>query len=468
VGRASETGSGRTTTPQGGSRLGLLRRAGWNLFDQALSALTNVATAILVVHAAGARAFDAFSVVFLLFATMIGIERALVGQPLGIRHSAESAKTRRRTVSRATGLMVAVTVPAALLMLVTGLALGGDLGTTLIATAAALPFLIIQDACRYAFFAAGDARSAALNDAAWASIQFTVMGVLVADGAASAASLVLAWGGSAAVCVVVALFQLRAVPDPRAAVGWVREHRDLVPYFLGEYLLSTGAFNGGYLVVGVIIGDQAVGSIRAAQVLLGPLQIVSTAGLTFALPELSRRAGRLTNRGKFKISLAATTFMATLSLTYAGALALVPDPLGRLLFLDKWSQAQAVILPLSLAMVMSTSALGPSMVLYALGHARKTYRLMTVEAPLVFTLMISGTLLFEVTGTAWGQFIDQTVVIGLWYGTLWHTLTSTAPGPAGPADLADQARPAGSGRHVAARLIVAPRSSDDQRQPTQT
>jgi hypothetical protein len=34
-----------------------------------------------------------------------------------------------------------------------------------------------------------------------------------------------------------------------------------VSYLLGEYLLSTGAFNGGYLTIGMIVGDQAVGSI---------------------------------------------------------------------------------------------------------------------------------------------------------------------------------------------------------------
>lgn len=458
----------KSSTTQAGSPRGpLLRRAGWNLFDQALSALTNVATAILVTHAAGAKAFDAFSVVFLLFATMIGIERALVGQPLGIRHSAELGPARRRTVSRAMGLVVTVTVPAALLMLLSGLALGGRIGSTLVATAAVLPFLILQDACRYAFFAAGEARNAALNDAVWAAVQFTAMGVLITDRSATAASLVLAWGGAAGTCVVIALLQLRAVPNPLAAIGWIKEHRDLVPYLLGEYLLSTGAFNGGYLTVGAIIGDEAVGSIRAAQVLLGPLQIVSTAGLTFGLPELSRRAERLSRRGRLRIAVLTSALMASLSLAYTGALALIPDALGALLFQAKWYEAQAVLLPLSLAMVMSTSALGPSMILYALGHARRTYRLMTVEAPLVFTLMISGTLLQDVRGAAWGQFIDQAAIILLWYATLWRALAASpaeprpAPEPASePARPAsDQLRDTTAAPGPAQSLVASPRPS---------
>ena len=94
--------------------------------------------------------------------------------------------------------------------------------------------------------------------------------------------------------------------------------------------------------------------------------------------------------------------MVATSLLYLGSLFLVPDTLGTLLFAAKWAEAQPVLLPLSLAMVMSTAALGPSMVIYALGHARKTFRLMTIEAPLVFTLMITGTLVFGVRGLGLG------------------------------------------------------------------
>lgn len=408
---------------EGGRRhLKLIGRASWNLVDQVLSALTNMVLAVLVAKAAGAAAFDAFSVAFLLFATMIGIERALVAQPLGIRHSGDTGQVRRRTVSRAMGLVVGITVPAALAMLGIGTAIGGRVGSTLIATSVVLPFLIMQDACRHAFFARSEARRAAFNDALWAVVQFSVMGLLIADGSATAPTLVLVWGGSAAVCVVVGLIQLRAVPNPLATLSWIREHKDLVPYFLGEYMLTTGAFNGGYLTVGAIIGDQAVGSIRAAQVLLGPLQIVAGAGMSFGLPELSRRAESLSNTARRKIALLTTTIMAALSLIYAAMLYAVPDALGEFIFEEKWLGSREVLLPLALAMILSTSALGPSMVVYALGQARKSFRLMTIEAPLVFSLMIGGTFLFGVVGAAWGQFLDQLIVLGLWYGTLLGVL----------------------------------------------
>ena len=155
------------TAPTAGRRghLRLLGRAGWNLIDQALSALTNIVLSVLIVHAAGSRAFDAFAVSFLMFSTLVGVERAVVGQPLGVRHSTETGTRRRRTVSQATGLIVGFTAPVALGMLGTGWFLGGRVGSTLMATGTVLPVLILQDACRFAFFAAGEPARATFNDA---------------------------------------------------------------------------------------------------------------------------------------------------------------------------------------------------------------------------------------------------------------------------------------------------------------
>ena len=404
-------------------------RASWNLADQVLSAATNVVLALVVVRAAGAAAFDAFAVAFLLFSTAIGVERSLVGASLNMRHSSETSSTRRRTVSRATGTVLAIMLPAGVALLGAGLLLGGLLGSALVATGVVLPFLALQDVCRYVFFSGAESHWAAANDGLWAVIQFSVMGILVGTGAANVVTLIFAWGGAAGVCVAVALIQLRAVPNPWAAMGWFKEHRDLVGYLLGDYLLTTGAFNGGYMVIGALLGDQVVGSIRAAQVLLGPLGIVAGGVRTFAMPELSRRAAQMSVATRRQIATRLSAGMVALSLVYGGAILLVPDALGELVFAAKWDQAQEVLLPLALAQVATTSTLGPSVVIYALGQARRTFQIMTVEAPLVFTLMIGGAVLFGVRGATWGQCIDQFLVIVLWFGTLRRVLADAGDTP---------------------------------------
>ena len=406
-------------------------KAVWNLLDQMLSAATNVALAVLVVRAAGAAAFDAFAVGFLLFSLAIGVERSLVGQALGIRHSSRVGASRRRALGRASGAVLGLAVPLGLAMVLAGLLVSGQVGATLVATGAVLPFLLTQDMCRYAFFAAAEARRATANDALWALVQFTAMGVLLATGRATAVTLVLAWGGAAGVCAVVALVQLRVVPAPLATWSWLREHRDLVGYLLGDYLLTAGAFNGGYLLVGSFLGDHAVGSIRAAQVLLGPLGVVAGAAMTFGVPELARRATQLTSAHRRRVAFAATGGMATLSALYIAALLTLPDSVGELVFAEKWHQALEVLPVLAFAQIAALSALGPAVVVYALGQTRRTFRIMLVEAPLVLVLMIGGAVLFGVPGAVWGQLVDQVIMIVLWFGTLRLVLAEHDAGVVG-------------------------------------
>ena len=109
----------------------------------------------------------------------------------------------------------------------------------------------------------------------------------------------------------------------------------------------------------------------------------------------------------------------------------MPDALGELVFAAKWDQAQQVLLPLALAQIATTSTSGPSVVIYALGQARRTFQIMIVEAPLVLVLMLGGAALFGVRGAAWGQCIDQFLVIVLWLYTFWQVMADAGGAPAG-------------------------------------
>jgi hypothetical protein len=117
--------------------------------------------------------------------------------------------------------------------------------------------------------------------------------------------------------------------------------------------------------------------------------------------------------------------MSAFASVYGAVVMLVPDALGEAAFGGKWADAQPLLLPLALAQVAAVSALGPALVVYAWGQARRAFRLMVVEAPLVLALMLGGALLDGASGAAWGQFLDQLVMVGLWYATL----RGVPPGP---------------------------------------
>ncbi|MBL8931961.1 MAG: hypothetical protein JNL54_17905 [Kineosporiaceae bacterium] len=425
-------------SPPGGSRYArLARRASWNITDQVITALTNTLLFVVLARSVGLAQLDAFTNAFYVFTLVIGVGRALVGQVLSVRFSDVHGSAWRTGLTQAFGFIVGLTVTISVVVAAVGGALWLVLdrpgpGRALLALAAVLPALIMQDACRMAFFAQSLARNAAANDALWALIQFGAIAALIRLGHADAAWLILAWGGGAAFCVVIALSQLRVVPDPRAAVAWGRRTWDLSRFFLTENLLTSGAFTGGFLLVGVLVGEGAVSAIRGAQVLVGPLETLSSAMFTFALPELSRRAW-LGARTRWTIATGASAAMVAIALTYTAGLWLMPDEVGRMIFRDNWDGPASVLLPVALGSVAARACLGPAVTIYAMGLARRTFRLMLVEAPLVLSLMLGGAVIDGVAGAAWGLMINQSLLVPLWFLTLWSVLRSpdAATPPAG-------------------------------------
>jgi len=413
----------------------LVTLASWTVVDQVLSALTNTVLAILVANHVDAEAFGTFAVAILVFNVCIGIERALVGQPMSIRYSSATGARLDSGRSRALGTALAVGLVGALGCIVIGQLLGGRLGPTLVATGVVMPFLMLQDAARLIFFARSEAKLAALNDALWAVVQFAGIAVLVAVTMPTAPTLVLVWGGAAGVCVVVALVQLRVLPDLRGVRSWMREHRDISGYLLAEYLLGAGAFQGGILAVGALIGGSEglaiVGSFKAAQVVLGPMNMLGTALQTFALPQLSRRTA-WTSAERWRMSTWIGLFMAVVAGAYGLILLLLPHEVGELLFRDSWDGARVVLLPMVVGTVCWALWQGHTLIIYAMGLARRAFWIMAVEAPLVFPLMIGGAMIGGSRGAAWGLCLDQASSLPLW---LWmfrrvmreHPGTTVAP-----------------------------------------
>jgi O-antigen/teichoic acid export membrane protein len=298
---------------------------------------------------------------------------------------------------------------------------GGLLGPALMAVGLTMAPLLMQDAARMIFFAQGHPARAALNDAVWAVVQFTVIGVLAANGTAGTGTLTLAWGGSAAVCVVLALVQLRTVPRPMETAGWIRQHRDIVGYLLPDNLLTSGGLQASTLLVGKLVGLKGVAAFRGGQVLLGPLSIVSSALMAFATPELSRRP-YLTTRTRWRIALGAGGLVTVVSLAYMAVLLLLPDAVGTWLFPGSWEAADSVLLPMSLFVTVAGLSLGPALMIIAMGQAKRTFRLTLVETPLVLVLMPLGAVLDGAPGAAWGQFAAAALVTPLWFLALRQAL----------------------------------------------
>ncbi len=398
---------------------GLAKRAGWNLVDQAMSALANMALMIVVARQVNRDDFGAFAVGFLVYGVAVAVGRALVGQPLQILHSADAMPAFRRAVAKGQGVTMQVGLGAGVLCALVAWPIGGAMGDVLLAVAVCLPLLMAQDTLRMAFFAHGRAEHAALIDFIKVVVQFGLLFALLGMGITSVGWLTLSWGVAAVISALAGMAVLRSRPQLRGSWAWVGRQRKLTKYLLAEYTLGLGAAQLGGMLVPVLGTARDAGAIRGSETMLGPLNVLWTASLAFAVPEISRRR-HLVARQRVRVMSAISAVMTFIACTYVALLLLLPDEVGEQLFGDSWAGAHSVLLPMGVLAVASALGSGPGAMMVGMGLAKKTFRLNLVKAPILLGLLVPGTLAFGATGAAWAMAISEAVLLPFWSYTAWR------------------------------------------------
>ncbi|WP_461027922.1 hypothetical protein, partial [Streptomyces sparsus] len=250
----------------------MVGRLSWGLADQAASSMTNFAVGIYVARSLGLAAFGVFSLAWVTYGVVLSVSRGLATDPLVVRFSGVPHASWRGAVARSTGTALAVGAALGAACLAAGTALGGSVGPAFAGLGVVLPGLLLQDAWRYSFFAAGAGRKAFVNDLVWGVALVPAM--VVAAHVGSVTAFVLAWGGAAAVAAAYGCVQAGIRPRLTGAREWVHEHRDLGYRYLVENTCVSGASQLRAYGLGAIVGVSAVGVIRGAELLLGPFLAV--------------------------------------------------------------------------------------------------------------------------------------------------------------------------------------------------
>lgn len=402
----------------------LLRKVSWNVIDQALSAASNFALAIVVARSVNASEFGAFAIAFLVFGIAVAATKSIVGQPLQMRHSSAQPDEHGRQIGLALGFVVRLSVVTALVVAIIGFAVSGSVATSLFALAVVLPALLIQDTCRMAMFTIGKPAWAAAIDAIWAVAQFMFIAVALISGHHQVWMLILIWGTGAALSALVGVMLLRTRPAHRQWLSWYRDQKHLIRYLFPEYLLGLGAAQFGLVLVGAVATTDSVGAVRAAQVLLGPLGIVATAAFQFAVPEMAARP-QMTSRQRAAFGLSVSAALGTVTIVYVTMLLMMPDWAGAALFGDSWAGAALVLLPMGLAALASCQANGPAGVLYAMGRAKWTFRINLVKGPVTLVVFVAAAALWAAQGVGWAYFAIELAVLPAWLLTFRKALRSS-------------------------------------------
>ena len=324
------------------------RRLGWGVADQAVSSLTNFAVGIYVARSLGAVQFGAFSLAYVTYTFALNASRGVSTDPLLVRFSGAELPIWRRAVASCTGTAAVAGLAAGACVLAVAVLVGGPAKGAFLALGLTLPGLLLQDSWRFAFFAIGRGNQAFLNDLVWALVQLPALVMLRVTGHANVFWFVLVWGAAAAVAAAVGPLQARCVPRLSCSVKWVSRHRDLGSRYLAENTSSGGAVQLRTYCIGLFLGLAAVGYVRAAEMLMGPLLILSMGISWAAVPEAVRVMRRSPRRLRLFCFLVSAGLAVTGLAWGVALLVLLPRGLGDWLLGPLWRPVYQLVLPATL------------------------------------------------------------------------------------------------------------------------
>ncbi|MFI5543739.1 hypothetical protein ACIA6E_08165 [Streptomyces sp. NPDC051815] len=373
------------------SRRGLAAVA--SVLDQAASSATNILVLVLAARLSSASGFADFSMVYVAFSVLLGLNMAYVGQSLVL----EKGEGLGAACRSAAGFTAAASASVGVLLALVGLALPGATGRAFLSLGLVLPLVLLQDGLRYCFSAVRAPERALAADAL--RLACVVAALAVQPEGASAGRLVLVWGLSALPALGLGLWLLRPyVRGARADLRPYLRRGHLGQRFVVEFAVGNGSSQLAVLGLGVFATPLAVGALRGATTLFGPLNVLFNSANAFGPPVLGRFGGK---RATVRATAALGLVLAALGAGWATALYLLPDRLGRELLGDTWAAASA-LLPATGAqyavMGLGTCALLTLRVL----APKATLSLQVVFSLLSVGLLLGGYAVWGVAGAAWG------------------------------------------------------------------
>ncbi|MEV0413408.1 hypothetical protein AB0I68_22040 [Streptomyces sp. NPDC050448] len=365
-----------------------------SILDQAASSATNILVLVLAARLSSASGFADFSMVYVTFSVLLGLNMAYVGQTVVLEKDEERLGAVCRSGLAFTGAASAA-VGAALA--VVGIALPGAGGWAFLALGLVLPLVLVQDGLRYCFSALRTPERALAADAL--RLACVVAALLLQPEGASAGRLVLVWGVSALPALALGLFLLRPyVQGARADLRPYLRRGHLGQRFVVEFAVGNGSSQLAVLGLGVFATPLAVGALRGATTLFGPLNVLFNSANAFGPPVVGRASGK---RGVVRMTVLMGGVLAVLGAGWGAVLYALPQRVGRQLLGETWAAA-AALLPATGAqyavMGLGTCALLTLRVL----NPKATLSLQVVFSLLSVALLLGGYAVGGAAGAAWG------------------------------------------------------------------
>lgn len=388
------------------------------MLSQGISSASNMGVSLVAARYLSETAFGAFAAAYAAYVVITGLMRAMIGEATLVRSKNGDSPSRDVLASVFAFGIIAVGILA-----VAQLAVVGDLQRTVQALAVALMPMLILDAGRYLAFSKQVPAFALSLDVIWALPQIVLLGVLIATNALTPTTAMAAWGCSAALGALAVILR---VGLPRPSIGWVKEQWGLSGPYTAEWFVSAGVAQLSILLLGVLAGLEALGSIRGASVLFGPLNVLYMGMIAALVPaNIGVAPGRLLTQAR-----GAAAFMAGAAVLLLAMSLALPPSLGSSLLGATWESANPLFLAVGLAALFNGIAAGAAAGLRSLRAAKATLRLRMISAPLMLGASVTGAVLGSANGFAWGTAMATAATAILW----WRSFLAESGGRSAEAD----------------------------------
>ncbi len=328
------------------------RHANWALTDQAVVSGSNFVTGVLLARVLGPEAFGMFVLMQALMLYVNSFQGALIFQPMMSAapqlegadrdHYLQGVFALQIVLSGFLGIAVSV---VALFAHVFGLEKLVGLDTAAIAAlVAALLAFQLQDWQRRYYFVQENARAAFANDIISYGGQVLLLTAATLNGKLTIASAFWVIAATSFLAFAVGFISSRMTPvfsHARAVLreGW-RTGRDYLMAWQLQWLGTQGVL----LLGATAVGAQAAGGVRAAQNIIGPINILFQAMENVVPVVAARRFAQhglaALDRYILRITLAGSALLLPILL----ALTVLSGPLTHLLYGDRYAGSAVLVI----------------------------------------------------------------------------------------------------------------------------
>lgn len=399
--------------------------------DQVISGASNVLIAILAARLLSAAEFGLFGLVFLVYTVLVWVTRGMVSDTLLV-HPVGSRERPGQAIG--TAFVLAMLLAAGLAAVGVGIRFwNAMLGDALLALAACLPLLVLQDVGRYLGFATERPMRAVVLDTVWMVVMVGAVAALFATGTHSLTWLVAAWAGSGAAAGLF-LYAWYGLLEVRFNLGWLRETWGLSWRFLASYAGMQVSALGMSSEVGAIAGARALGGVQGTLLLVRPFTTFQVAATTHWMGEVARSGRR---RRVWRHAVTGSSIAAAVAAANMGVMLVLPNRIGEALLGASWHPAKPLLLPAAVQIVVLGLLTGPQAGLLGLRAMNKALAIGMTTTVISLIAAGAGAALGGARGALWMVAAGQAVVMVVWWVTFAvHLRRTGAPDAAPPAPAA--------------------------------